>query len=233
MATTAPPLFAGSGWSSRGGPPQYPAPRARRALFASTPSRMPQTAWRDGITPKYPAPVEPTVVRRLSASSSLPLLLKHRLPQTPLGPTGRDVRTAFESGGVHTEGARHLGSRLRRALAESQRERLQDRKRDRAKIDRLREKMKTQQIDEHRARQISGYVHEPYLRDRAPLSPEQAADGAEPCAREGLHRRLRDHVPEFCSREARVAVGLRRESAATRGVGIGDDLLHLILSVAK
>ena len=62
---------------------------------------------------------------------------------------------------------------------------------------------------------------------------EQAADGAEPCAREGLHRRLRDHVPEFCSREARVAVGLRRESAATRGVGIGDDLLHLILSVAK
>lgn len=134
---------------------------------------MPQTAWRDGITPKYPAPVEPTVVRRLSASSSLPLLLKHRLPQTPLGPTGRDVRTAFESGGVHTEGARHLGSRLRRALAESQRERLQDRKRDRAKIDRLREKMKTQQIDEHRTRQISGYVHEPHLRDRAPLSPEQ------------------------------------------------------------
>ena len=163
MATTAPPLFAGSGWSSRGGPPQYPAPRARRALFASTPSRMPQTAWRDGITPKYPAPVEPTVVRRLSASSSLPLLLKHRLPQTPLGPTGRDVRTAFESGGVHTEGARHLGSRLRRALAESQRERLQDRKRDRAKIDRLREKMKTQQIDEHRTRQISHYVHEPHL----------------------------------------------------------------------
>lgn len=150
---------------------------ARRSLMDSfgPVQSMPPTAWRTktGTPNPTPKPVFPNdlpVVRRLSSSASLPDVLAHKLPQAPNRRDVREIRAALGTASREAQRIRALNSRLRWQLIETQRERLEDHRRERSTHERMRSKVTSLQIDDFVAKQFAARERMQPLRAGSPSS---------------------------------------------------------------